>query len=343
MFHFISKAALHTLLIISASNSQVLNDEKCGTDEGLGTNSWERFDASFQMDVTNGEIDCNYSLTFNFKHDDTLPLPVDPAMNCQPGAIADDGIPYLGFRWYYEKLPDYVKKATLVDHISLDYNACGHPPVNVFTVPHYDAHIYLVSPNDRTCMTCDTIPFAPVCDPDSQSTRNGRAFFNVATIQPSGKLSNMPEGFEFGLGDNVPLMGGHSWNVENQPDLTSGSWEDPIWIMGSYDGAITNFEPMFPLSFVTGNDNKVYTESLEYVGRTVEQLPTKYTVKYDGTTQFISITFEGKSALCGEAFNEAKNTNPSKSKKSGKFPKEDKTSSKFPKKGKTSKRKSGGR
>jgi len=321
MFHFISQVALSTLLLISVSSSQILNNDQCGTIEGLGTNSWERFDAAIKFDITDDETDCNYSLNFMFKHDDTLPLPLNPAVDCQPGEIADDGLPYLGFRWYYESLPDYVKKATLVNHISLDFSPCGHPPADVFTVPHYDAHIYLVSPNDRTCMTCDMIPFTPVCDPANQSTMEGRAFFNAASVQPTGALSNMPAGFENGLFDNVPLMGGHSWNFAKQPDLKTENWNTPLLVMGSYDGTIVTFEPMFPLSFVTGDEDKHYTENIEYIGHTMEQLPMTYTVSYDGTTHFTSIIIEGKSALCGKEFNDVKSPKASKSKKREKSPK----------------------
>ena len=83
-----------------------------------------------------------------------------------------------------------------MDHISLDFNPCGHPPADVFTVPHYDAHMYMVSPKARTCMTCDIIPGKPVCNPEEQTTENGRALFHAATVQPSGKIANMPDGFK---------------------------------------------------------------------------------------------------------------------------------------------------
>jgi len=51
----------------------------------------------------------------------------------------------------------------------------------------------------------------------------------------------MPAGFEIGMGDMIPLMGGHAWNFTNQPSNAS-EWEDPVWVMGPYDGSIVSFE-----------------------------------------------------------------------------------------------------
>jgi len=296
MLLFTMHFAVHALLFLPFSRAHI-----CGPLEDLGPNSWERNDGYIVLDVTDDETDCDFSLKFKFKHDDSFPVAAGPD-DCQPGAIADDGIPYLGFRWSYESLPSYMKEVTTVDHISLDYNPCGHPPANVFTVPHYDVHIYMISPEQRTCMTCDMIPDAPICNPFLQTTKSGKAFFNAATVQPSGQLSNMPANFSFGLYDNVPLMGGHSWNPSTQPDLTVGTWTDPYWLMGSYDGGITNYEPMIPLSFITGTEDKYYEEELEYVGQTIDQLPTKYTVMYDHISGFTTISIEGKSAVCGKDF-----------------------------------------
>ena len=99
----------------------------------------------------------------------------------------------------------------------------------------------------------------------------------------TGSISNVPKDFEVGPLDMVPLMGGHAWNVLTQPSKTS-PWVDPIWIMSPFDGKITNFEPMIPLSFVIGSDDKVYGENLTYVGQTMKTLLTKYMVKYDATS-----------------------------------------------------------
>lgn len=112
-------------------------------------------------------------------------------------------------------------------------------------------------------------------------------------------------------------MGGHSWNAETQPDLTIDTWDDPFWIMGSYDGTIINYEPMFPLDFVTGKNDKNYVEDLTYVSQTIDQLPSQYTISYDGLTGFTTITLVGKSALCGRDFEKAKKGSKGRKSKKG--------------------------
>ena len=109
----------------------------------------------------------------------------------------------------------------------------------------------------------------------------------------------MPDNFVVGIGDMVPLMGGHAWDVANQPNATAGKpWVDPLWIMGTYDGSIVNYEPMIPLPFMVGTNDHYYKESLSYVGQSIDVLPTKYSVSYDGTTGYTTLTIEGQSAMC---------------------------------------------
>jgi hypothetical protein len=109
-----------------------------------------------------------------------------------------------------------------------------------------------------------------------------QGFFNSNNIisgPDTGKHVNMPSGFVIGIGDMVPLMGGHAWDTSNQPS-PSNPWEDPFWIMGPYDGTIVDYEPMIPLSFMVGNVDKFYEKDLAYVGQTMNDLPTKYSTTY---------------------------------------------------------------
>jgi hypothetical protein len=126
-------------------------------------------------------------------------------------------------------------------------------------------------------------------------------FFNVNTIfgTDAEKLANMPNGFQIGLYDMVPLMGGHAWDFDTQP-ASSNEWVDPIWIMGPYDGTIVDYEPMIPLSFMTGNADKFYEEELTYVGQSITALPMKYSVAYDASTGFTKVVLEGKSNVCNK-------------------------------------------
>lgn len=300
----------------------------CAAIEALGTPTLARFNYSIALTV---DDEGEYTIAMNFKHDEDLPVASDPALQCDPSitppALADDGLPYYAFRWFYQTVPEKVKKISGIDHISIDWNACGHPPVNVFTSMHYDVHVYKETPEFRTCMTCELIPGAPVCDPTdgAQPTDAGKAFFNVSMVPGSEQPNNMPEGFVVTPGDMVPLMGAHGWSPAQQPESFL-TWDTPIYIMGSYDGEVRNFEPMIPMAFMSGTEDKVHEETLVYEGLSMKELPNMYKVEYSGETSVVTITFKGTSLMGAPK------------KKSKKEPKKDKPSKKKPKKKKPSKK-----
>ena len=173
----VSIAAFITLFVAKSTAVSATDTTNCEPIEGLGLNNLDRYNYSVDIDINDA---CSYDLKIMFKHDGTLPVPTNPTQ-CDPSivppAIASDGMPYFAFRWAYASVPKEVKKATGIDHVSIDFNPCGHPPVNVFTVPHYDVHIYLNTPEDRSCMTCTKIPGTPICDPGGQTTSNGYGKF----------------------------------------------------------------------------------------------------------------------------------------------------------------------
>jgi len=226
---------LHTRLFICALLSSAvqaeLDSNNCEVDRAiLGDPSLDRFNFSAEMAIDG--TDCTYSTQFTFTHDESMPVPDDPAAQCdpsiQPPALAADGLPYYAFRWSYQEIPKKMQEAIGVNHISFDFNPCGHPPFDVFTKPHYDAHMYLVDTDTRLCMTCDLVPNAPVCDPAGQTTVNGKKFFNVDTNIIEDSPANMPPGYEVPPSDMVPLMGGHAMNVGALP--TAATWTEPFWV-----------------------------------------------------------------------------------------------------------------
>jgi len=164
------------LLFLLQLASGAPQGQDCAPIEQLGTASLAQFDYDISIKV---DDDDEYTLTIDFKHDEDLPAASNPPLQCDPSIVppdlADDGLPYFAFRWFYQSVPEKVKKITGIDHISIDYNACGHPPANVFTAQHYDVHIYRITPEFRTCMTCTTVPGAPFCDPapGAQTTDSG--------------------------------------------------------------------------------------------------------------------------------------------------------------------------
>lgn len=105
----------------------------------------------------------------------------------------------------------------------------------------------------------------------------------------------MPPGFQVGMTDMLPLMGGHSWNPDQEPASTF-DWVEPIWIMGPYDGGLIDYEPMIPFSFMVGQDDHEFTEALTYVGQTIDELPTSFTVTFTAATNVTTMVLKGSAA-----------------------------------------------
>jgi hypothetical protein len=252
---------------------------------------------------------CDYTLTVSFDHDEDLPI--GNATTCSPMdiQIAPDGLPYLAFREFEYGFSDSVYRETGFASISLDYQACGHPPFGVFTTPHWDMHFYTDPTEDREKRTCDQPAGAPICIPLSvaQTTNSGRAFFNINTIwkqisgpasEPTGQPANMPKNFTCDMEAAIPASGIHCWDYATNP--TAMTWVEPVLIMGSYDGNIAFWEPMAALSFVTGSEDTYYSDTVEYEGQTIGTLPKEYSISYEAATGRAAIVLKGERASCGE-------------------------------------------
>jgi len=294
------------LLTLCTQFSFAIDLNDCADVADLGTANLEKFD--YTVDMTTKTVDdagnkvCSYQLDVAFKHDEDLPIPDNPPVQCTPGPdapIALDGKPYYDFRWSYEQVPEHIKKATGIDHISVDFNPCGHPPLGAFSIPHYDIHYYRVDPKYRSCMICEKKFPTPVCDPDNQTTTNGKAFFEIKNEPKKERdtstppvVSNMPAGFNVGMDDMVPFMGGHAWDISKQPSPDK-PWVEPTLVMGTYANDVAFFEMMVPYSFTSGDKDTFFEEERTYEGQTIKQLPSSQVVSYSADTKLITVTLKG--------------------------------------------------
>lgn len=153
-------------------------------------------------------------------------------------------------------------------------------------------HAYRVTPEFRSCMTCDLLPGAPVCDftPGAQTTESGIKFFNPIT-------RNIPPRFLAFQTDNVPVMGGHAWDPATQP-ASAANWTEPMMVTGYYDDEFLYYEPMPPLSFVTGDTDNFWELEISYENQTIDELATYVSVGYNATTGVTTFTYRGPSAVC---------------------------------------------
>jgi hypothetical protein len=116
--------------------------------------------------------------------------------------------------------------ATPFKHVTLDWNPIGHEPPGIYDLPHFDCHFYLITSAERQLIGAnDTVEFANAPDP---------SFIPENYIQPPG---------------GVPAMGSH-W-VDTTSSEFMGQPFTSTFIYGTYDGAVTFYEPMVALDYLT--------------------------------------------------------------------------------------------
>lgn len=160
------------------------------------------------------------------------------------------------------KLPlDPIAKAvTPFNHIQLDWNPKGHPPVEIYSQPHFDFHFYMV-PEAEVAAAVDTAKLN---------------LHPAAEYLPSTYFSGGP----------VPQMGTHFIDAAS-PELNGQPFTE-TFIYGTYNGKVTFYEPMITLDFLKANSN--YERSIPQPAKfkTTAYYPTKMKiVKRNGVTNVI--------------------------------------------------------
>jgi hypothetical protein len=116
------------------------------------------------------------------------------------------------------------------DHVYLGWEAMGHEPPGIYDVPHFDVHFYITTSAER-----EAIGFAPVSDP----------------------IDSKYVPYMYMLGDPViPQMGSH-WIDLLTPELdpNSGKKFEHVYILGSYKGEFTFWEPMVTIEYLLTKPN----------------------------------------------------------------------------------------
>jgi hypothetical protein len=302
--------------------------------------SADRFSPSYSV-LLDQEI-CAYTFSFSVKHDSTLPNgggwdpnnpnsvtreEFDALCARDTEVIASDGKPYRERRMHHFQFGEDVKVITgIFDHISIDYNPCGHHDTNFFGRPHYDFHFYLVQEQWRDIMKCDTT----VCDPQEckfddvfQSSESGKSFFDMGKcsdpfpsyipadttlapglppILPGFFNRNMP--FGFGLVPNAGNVrsGMHSLNIDTASrwnETQVDRWDGPIQFFMSFNDNIVVWEPMVPVEFLQGSESRSFsTPETPPLCQTLAGLPLTYDANYNPDNGFTTYQITGVSPIC---------------------------------------------
>lgn len=160
---------------------------------------------------------------------------------------------------------------TVVDHVMINWEAAGHPPLKVYGVPHFDFHFYLVSASER-----EKVHFQD----ESESA--------APSQQPPAEL--LPAGYVIPPGTAVSGMGVHAVNPA-APEF-NGQPFTATFIYGFHNKRQTFLEPMVTLDYL-----KTKPAFSSPVIRPATYLktglyPARYSVKYNAASRTYEVSLD---------------------------------------------------
>lgn len=164
--------------------------------------------------------------------------------------------------------------ATPFNHVMLDWNPAGHPPMNIYTKPHFDFHFYTTTEAERLAI--------PVYEEAQEKFDNF-------------PFEYMPAGY-IPIPGGVPQMGTH-WVDQTSPELQPGGTFTQTFLYGSYDGEVNFYEPMITEEFLLANPTFQRDLPVPAKFSHAGWYPTKMRVeKKNGVTNVIIENFVQRSA-----------------------------------------------
>lgn len=153
--------------------------------------------------------------------------------------------------------------ATVFDHVGVNWQPTGHPPMGIYTTPHFDVHFYMVTQQQRDAIS----PADPQYAAKSARQPTPEARPLGYTLDPGG----------------IPRMGVHAGAAdaaENRglPFTTS-------FIYGFYDGAMIFLEPMMTRTFLLSRPDTTMKIATPARYPRAGSYATAYNVRYDAAVR----------------------------------------------------------
>jgi hypothetical protein len=157
------------------------------------------------------------------------------------------------------------------DHATLDWNPQGHPPMEIYGVPHFDFHFYTITTAEQMAIAggpdTTTVPAADV---------------------PVGYASQVMA---------VPMMGVH-WT-----DTTAAEYHgqpfDKTFIYGFYHGREAFVEPMVTKTLLESHPDVSAPVKQPQTFQLAGFYPRSYSVRYDASSQVIRVTLDSLTSRTG--------------------------------------------
>jgi hypothetical protein len=162
------------------------------------------------------------------------------------------------------------------DHAELGWNPNGHEPPQLYGVPHFDVHFYMVSSADEAAI----LPSDPLYATKAANFPTGNAVPDGYVPPPGSPAANA-----------VPQMGLH-WTSVKAPELNGQGFTN-TFIFGSWDGRFIFLEPMITKAYLETHPNATQVIPQPAAWPTAGRFPTTYAVNYDATAKEYRFTLGG--------------------------------------------------
>jgi hypothetical protein len=163
--------------------------------------------------------------------------------------------------------------------MGVNWNAEGHPPADVYDVPHFDFHFYMVSKEAIDGIRAGPCGFFMHCEDFKRATK------------PVPQKYVHPE--HINVDAAVVRMGNHLVNsvspeLQDPPEIFTHTF-----IFGAYDGHITFYEPMITREFLLGRPNMCVPIKQPQAWEIGGYYPTRYCMRYLEDSADYAISLEG--------------------------------------------------
>jgi hypothetical protein len=151
------------------------------------------------------------------------------------------------------------------DHITMDWNEHGHPPLMIYDLPHFDFHYYFMSDGERDAIgPFDTIQFDRPLDPE---------YLAPMYIETPG---------------GVPRMGAHIIDGMS-PEIAGTGIFTHTFIYGKYDAKVNFLEPMVTKAFLESKSHVHQEIRRPQAYQTSGYYPGTYTIDYDADSKLYTV------------------------------------------------------
>ena len=178
-----------------------------------------------------------------------------------------------GLIWMVEYVAKFPSDIPLLpfNHAGVNWNPHGHPPNDIYGIPHFDFHFYMISPEQRNLITA-----------------RGEDIEKCQRVPAAGTL---PESYVYALGAEEPGMGGH-WVDPNSHEF-HGQTFTSSFIYGTHDGEIIFWEPMITKAYLEERPDVTIPLSVPARYSKTGYYPTSYSITFDENRREYTVSLDG--------------------------------------------------